>query len=165
MFWDRISEFPGRVKLTDPTTGDFVIRDTERSEGEVQDEGTTLDRIGIDEALYSYFDVGQECSDLIAEDLSDTGVTITSGLSGSVKYGKVGSLVIVYVKLVVDTAISGNMAIAGGIPSDYRPPMDKLEPTRASDRVKVRLGTDGRLTVDGNFPIGTQFCCDICWHE
>lgn len=163
MFWDRISEFPGRVKLTDPVTGDFVFRDTERAEGDVQDEGTTLDRNGFNEALASYFDVGQMNADLVAEELSDTGVTITSGLSGSVKYGQIGDLKIVYCKLTVDTAISGFMAIAGGIPSAYRPTADKLESIRTTDRTKVRLGTDGRLSVDGNYPIGTQLFCEFCY--
>lgn len=164
MFWDRDVEFPGRVKLTDPDTGEYVVRDTERFEGDITDEGTTLDRNGIDEALQSYFDIGQENADLIAEELSDTGITITSGLTGSVKYGRIGNLVIVYCKLVVDTAIDGFLAIAGGVPSDYRPTMDKLESIRANDRLKVKLGTDGRLSVDGTFPIGSQLFCEFAWY-
>lgn len=163
-FYDRLTQFPGRVKLTDTTTGDEQIVDVERAEGDITDEGTTLDSDGFDTALESYFDIGQYNADLIASDLSSSGVSIPSGVSGSVKYGKIGSLVVVYVKLTVTTAIDGYKAIAGGIPSAYRPTADKLESLRISDREKARLGTDGIISVDGNYPIGTQLFCEFCWY-
>lgn len=163
-FWDRISQYPGRVKLTDVDTGDEQIVDVVRYEGTVTDEGTFLNSAGFDEALASYFDIGQMNSDLIAEELSSTGVTIASDVTGAVKYGQYGRLRIVHCKLVAGNAISGNSTIASGIPADYRPSADIAEGTRASDRVKVKLGTDGRISVDGDYAIGTQFFCDFAFY-
>ena len=164
MFHDRQVQYPGRVKITDPSTDEYIIRDIERAEGDIEDEGTTLDQDGIEEALESYFDVGQENADLIAAELINTGISIRSTVTGSVKYGKIGDLIIVYVKLVVSSALTSGATIASGVPAAYRPAADKLQGIRRNDREKLKLDSGGTITVDNDFTVGSQLFCEFAWY-
>lgn len=161
-FWDRQVEFAGRVRAKNVDTEEITIFDVSRAEGTVYDEGTILDSDGFDEGLQSYFDVSQEMADALADELDDTGVSL-SNVSGSVKYGEIDGMKIVYVKLVATAALAEQAIIARYIPSAYRPSGAIMQGVRSSDRQKIKLTTSGEIIVQQATPIGGQIYTEFAW--
>ena len=164
MFWDRLVQYPGRVKLTDPATGNYILRDTERAEGDITDEGTTLNSAGFDEALKSYFDIGQDNAELIGNALSTTR-TLATGFSGEVRYGKLGDFVIVHVQVATTQARTKRNMTSTTIPTAMRPTADILEGIRGNDRKTIKLLTTGYVYLNFDAGNGEQIFCDFMYRR
>lgn len=146
IFSDRSVQHPGRFRLTDISTSTTQDVDVARSEGVIYQAGTpfsaeVMNRMGDDIA-----DAGQEFADTISADW--TALTVNSTwFSGSVKYNKIGSMVIVYVNLLQTGGSSGTSALSGtadaatnNLPSALRPLSSQNGTIR---RIQNLSGNDG----------------------
>lgn len=98
-----------------------------------------------------FSDIGQKNADLIAEDLTNTLTARSDYLSGTVKYDKVGDLVIVYVNGTTSAAISVNRYITNSaLPSGYRPAVEENDIIRTVDGANLRVQTTGDIFIVPN---------------
>ena len=120
-------------------------------------------KVEIEDAL----DIGQENADLIAADLTNTLTLDSSYFSGTAKYDKIGSMVIVYVNVTTLANQSSNRRIeSGAIPSDSRPSTNTSEVVRSYPSANLRVTTDGYVYLDYNettIPSGTPIKGEVCY--
>ena len=112
-------------------------------------------------------DVGQENADLVGEDLANTISLNSSYFSGTAKYDKIGSMVVVYVNVTTSSSISSNRRIdSSAISSDYRPSSAQTETVRSYTTASLRVTTGGYLYLDYNgntIPSGTAIKGEVCF--
>ena len=120
-----------------------------------------------DNVLYNATDIGQENADLIADDLRNTLTLDSSYFSGTAKYDKIGSMVIVYVSITTLASQSSDRRIeSGAIPSGNRPSSAVSEVCRSYPSANLRVTTDGYVYLDYNdttIPSGTAIKGEVAY--
>lgn len=122
-----------------------------------------------DNVLYNATDIGQENADLIGANLANT-LTVNSTYfsGGTIKYEKIGSLVIVYISGTTSAAISSNTQINSNlIPSGSRPSSAQSERVRNKQTASLRVTTGGYIYLDTNgtsIPSGTSIKGEVAYY-
>lgn len=131
-----------------------------------------FDYIGLgvdvfDNKIKNALDIGQENADLIADDLTNTLTLNSSYFSGTAKYDKIGSMVIVYVNVTTLASQSSNRRIeSGAIPSGNRPSSTVSEVCRSYPSANLRVTTNGYVYLDYNdttIPSGTAIKGEVTY--
>lgn len=114
-----------------------------------------------------FLDVGQENADLMAAVLTQN-VTLASGWTGTVKYDKVGDLVIVYLNIQASEAVTSNKRIdAAAIETSYRPSKEEKEYVRNLAKVQVSVNSTGQITLllnGENVPLNTVIRTEVAYY-
>lgn len=131
-----------------------------------------LEHIGLgvdvfDNKIKNALDIGQKNADLIADDLRNTLTLDSSYFSGTAKYDKIGSMVIVYVNVTTLASQGTNRRIeSGAIPSGNRPSSAVSEVCRSYPSANLRVTTDGYVYLDYNdttIPSGTEIKGEVAY--
>ena len=127
LFTDRQVAAPGRIKLIDEEFETAKIYTMYREEGSVLVEGTPFNAETFNRLFDELADAGQAFADFVAANYLNNSLSVNSDyFSGSIKYGKLGSLVVVYVNVTTSAVLYENKNISTDtLPSDYRPGTSK----------------------------------------
>lgn len=113
-------------------------------------------------------DIGQENADLIGADLTNT-LSVSSLYfdGGTIKYDKIGDMVIVYVNGTTSANISGSSRIGELLPAEYRPNVDKMEKVRTLSTADLLVGTEGQIYLSPKslttIPSGTEIKGEVAY--
>lgn len=120
-FINRISEHPGRLKLTNIDSQEEMTVDAERLEGTVTVEGTPFNAAAMNRIADELLEIGEDNASLIAQSLTLSATPSAAWRStGTVKYDKFGELVIVSFDVTAATQLAANSdTIIAVLPSSY----------------------------------------------
>lgn len=152
-FQDRLSEFPGRITLTDVEFGNQNTYDVDRAEGFITRDGTPFNAETFNRIADEMLDIGQKSADLIGAGLSKSLTASSSYFTGTIKYDKIGDMVIVYVDVVTTALISGGTTrglSASAIESEMRPLTQASGLIRDMDDPLLHVTTSGLVCVNPN---------------
>ena len=147
-FTDRIVEYPGRINLIDVDYGTLSLVDVERAEGRITDPGTPFEADTFNRIADEMLDVGQFNADLIAAELTKTLSVNTTYWNGTIKYDKIGSLVIVYVSGTTSSPIGPGTVrtlSSSSIETAYRPSATISEIARDIPTGLLQVSTSGSV--------------------
>lgn len=168
-YTDRIVQYPGRITLTDTTYGNQNTYDVDRAEGTITRDGTPFNADSFNRIADEILDIEQYNADLIADELTQTLTANTSYFTGSIKYDKIGSLVIVYVSVSTTAAISAGTSrglSSSAIASAYRPATQANGIIRNMTDPLLQVSTSGQVSVypaSEAIPTGTAIKGEVCY--
>lgn len=113
-------------------------------------------------------DIGQENADLIGADLTNTLSTANTDFrGGTIKYDKIGDMVIVYVNGTTVADITGLTTISSRLPEEYRPQTSKLEKVRTLSTADLLIIHEGTVLLSPKslttIPSGTEIKGEIAY--
>lgn len=115
-------------------------------------------------------DIGQENADLIAAELTQTLTPYSGNFSGTVKYDKIGDMVIVYVSGTLSRTVSGVVPFqltSNTVPLRYAPSEAIYERCRSLPNTNLAVGHFGNyvhLMCDGlSIPSGTEIKGEVAY--
>ena len=160
LYSDRSVQRPGRFRLTDVDSGLTQSVDVTRTEGTVYQEGTPFSADIMNRLADEIADAGQDFADELTDGWSTLPVNST-WFTGSVKYKKIGSMVVVYANLYQNGSgsLSGAVELtSSSLPSEYRPATNKTGDFRpisnlsAYDGYKpyMQVTTTGKIFIQCN---------------
>lgn len=149
-FTDRIVEYPGRLRLIDVNYGSAEVVDVERAEGAVTNPGTPFSADSFNRIADEILDIEQYNADLIAGELTQTLTANTTYFNGTIKYDKIGSLVIVSIDGEATTHIApgGVRTIASNtLASGFRPSETTSGIVRGVTNALFQASTGGSVGI------------------
>lgn len=170
-FADRNVQYPGRVTLTIPGDEEGTTYDVTRSEGTITTAGTPFKADTFNRIADEIMDVGQENADLVAKMLTSTLTANSTYFSdGTIKYGQIGNMVIVYVFGTTSASLPANntrVISTGNMTSGLRPSAITRGSIRSTDAGLLQVtsgGTVGVVTGADAILSGTQIAGEVCFY-
>lgn len=114
LYSDRRVQYPGRFILTNVDDQTAQRYDLERYEGTTYSEGTPFSADIMNRYADEVADAGQDFADILSTDWSSLAVN-SNWFSGTIRYKKIGSLVVVYANVYQTGGSGGSTAISGEV--------------------------------------------------
>lgn len=160
LYSDRSVQRPGRFRLTDVDSGLTQSVDVTRTEGTVYQEGTPFSADIMNRLADEIADAGQEFADELTTGWSTLPVNST-WFTGSVKYKKIGSMVVVYANLYQNGSgsLSGAVELtSSNLPAEYRPATNRTGDFRPISNLSgydgykpyMQVTTTGKIFIQCN---------------
>ena len=152
LFTDRHVTSPGRIQLIDEEFGTSKYYDMYRAEGTVLTEGTPFNADTFNRLFDELANAGQPFADYIAQEhLSNALAVNTEMFTGSIKYGLIGSMVVVYVNVTSTATLFENKTISSeALPAAYRPSTSVLGDWRSISSMERYTVPMLQVNLNGN---------------
>lgn len=179
-FKDRVVQYPGRVRMINPSTLEESTVDLARAEGTITTEGTPFSADRFNRIADEMLDIGYRNSKLLANMLANSQAVnstyFNTDINFGIKYDIVDSLFVVAVDVAIISTFSGYSRVvsSGSLPSSMRPSSTKYGYLRDADgdaaldysKPYIQVNTSGSVSLYTNgatIPADTTISGEITW--